>query len=73
MSAGRGAPALGRKPSAARPLVDLTGLTPVQAQLHEAVHALARRLRLSYLRAQLLDTLATARSQRCNALEIERR
>lgn len=47
-------------------------LSPAQAQLHGQVQALARRLRLPYLRAQLPDTLAAARSQRWDPGEVVR-
>ncbi len=47
-------------------------VTPAQAQLHSQVEALTRRLRLPYLRAQLPDTLATARSQRWDPGEVVR-
>lgn len=39
-------------------------VTPAQERLGEQVQALARRLRLGYLRAQLAEPTSTARSQR---------
>lgn len=46
--------------------------TPVQAQTHEQVDALARRLRLPYLRRTADEILATARSQRWDPAEVVR-
>lgn len=62
--------------TATRPQAVVAGpaaaVTPAQAQLHGQVEALARRLRLPYLRAQLPDTLAAARSQRWDPGEVVR-
>jgi hypothetical protein len=46
--------------------------TPAQAQTHGEVDALARRLRLPYLRRTATDILATARSQRWDPAEVIR-
>lgn len=46
--------------------------TPEQRHIHDQVDALARRLRLPYLRRTATDILATARSQRWDPAEVVR-